>query len=43
MKRERKNEFPVNNVDMYPADPLGSYTGRPGDINDVPVQDADDL
>lgn len=25
------------------ADPLGSYTGRPEDPNDKPVQDADDL
>lgn len=25
------------------ADPFGSYTGRPEDQNEVPVQDADDL
>jgi hypothetical protein len=25
------------------SDPLGSYTGRPIDIFEVPVQDADDL
>ena len=25
------------------TDPLGSYTGRPDDIYDVTVQDADDL
>ena len=24
-------------------DPLGSYTGRPADPNEKPVQDADDL
>ena len=24
-------------------DPLGSYTGRPADLEDKPVQDADDL
>lgn len=24
-------------------DPLGSYTGRPEDADDLPVQDADDL
>lgn len=24
-------------------DPLGSYTGKPLDINEVPTQDADDL
>lgn len=25
------------------TDPLGSYTGRPADPDDMPVQDADDL
>lgn len=25
------------------TDPLGSYTGRPEDPGEVPVQDADDL
>ncbi len=25
------------------TDPLGSYTGRPEDPDDKPVQDADDL
>ncbi len=25
------------------TDPLGSYTGRPEDIAETPVQDADDL
>ena len=25
------------------TDPLGSYTGRPADPKDAPVQDADDL
>ena len=25
------------------CDPQGSYTGRPEDKNEVPVQDADDL
>ena len=25
------------------ADPMGSYTGRPADPEEVPVQDADDL
>ncbi len=25
------------------TDPFGSYTGRPEDPNDKPVQDADDL
>ena len=31
------NPFP------YFVDPLGSYTGRPVDVLDEPVQDADDL
>ena len=25
------------------SDPLGSYTGRPIDLDEIPVQDADDL
>ena len=25
------------------TDPMGSYTGRPADPKEVPVQDADDL
>lgn len=36
-----------NTADMYRGnvmtDPQGSYTGRPADITEVPVQDADDL
>lgn len=36
-----------NTADMYRGnvmtDPQGSYTGRPEDITEVPVQDADDL
>ena len=24
-------------------DPMGSYTGRPMDKNEIPIQDADDL
>ncbi len=26
-----------------PTDPFGSYTGRPRDSREVPVQDADDI
>lgn len=26
-----------------PTDPFGSYTGRPRDPEEIPVQDADDL
>ena len=29
--------------DSVKADPLGSWTGTPADINDKPTQDADDL
>ncbi len=25
------------------TDPLGSYTGKPADVNEKPVQDVDDL
>jgi len=25
------------------TDPLGSYTGRPKDLDEKPIQDADDL
>ena len=28
---------------MIVADPMGSYTGRPVDALDKPIQDADDL
>lgn len=31
-------DFPASN-----ADPMGSYTGKPIDKNEKPVQDADDL
>ena len=35
----------VNTVKKKPiqTDPQGSYTGRPEDRDEVPVQDADDL
>lgn len=33
----------ANTVGMYPTDPLGSYTGRPTEGFEKPVQDADDL
>ncbi len=29
--------------DPSPTDPFGSYTGRPAQENETPVQDADDL
>ncbi len=34
-------KFPA--PDPSPADPQGSYTGRPLDPRERPVQDADDL
>ena len=47
-KKQRILPFPsqegfANMIGMIPTDPLGSYTGRPADIDDEPVQDADDL
>lgn len=35
MKRKEK--------EMIITDPNGSYTGRPLEVNETPVQDADDL
>jgi len=29
--------------DSFRTDPNGSYTGRPADEKEIPVQDADDL
>lgn len=45
MKKDNKNR---NVADIYygcpiSVDPNGSYTGRPKDPQDKPVQDADDL
>lgn len=42
MKRKNKIRHSELNFEPSPADPLGSYTGRPGD-GGKPVQDADDL
>ena len=36
-------EGPMNMLGLFTADPQGSYTGRPLDPEDKPVQDADDL
>lgn len=33
----------INGVNIIDTDPQGSYTGRPEDIYEDPVQDADDL
>ncbi len=33
----------LDQLELQTADPLGSYTGRPADPMDRPVQDADDL
>ncbi len=36
-------EGPLNTIGLFPVDPMGSYTGRPFDPEDKPIQDADDL
>ena len=33
----------IANQPPSPTDPNGSYTGRPMDKNEIPIQDADDL
>ncbi len=33
----------LNSLFAKDTDPLGSYTGKPVDKNDKPIQDADDL
>lgn len=33
----------VHENEAAQTDPFGSYTGKPEDPNEVPVQDADDL
>ena len=50
MRKKQKSllDIPLSRdkFDMLGAivtDPLGSYTGRPVDLSEVPVQDADDL
>lgn len=49
---ERKIDIPVNfptapfgkyGLLISETDPFGAYTGISKDINDIPVQDADDL
>lgn len=32
-----------NKISLIQTDPFGSYTGRPADPSDKPIQDADDL
>lgn len=44
--KKTKNSPLVNAIVNQPpsdTDPCGSYTGRPMDENETPVQDADDL
>ena len=36
-------EGTINSFGLYPVDPMGSYTGRPVNSDEKPVQDADDL
>ena len=33
----------LDQLELQTTDPLGSYTGRPADPMDRPIQDADDL
>lgn len=40
MKEKGKKEFQDSQIQ---TDPMGSYTGKPNDSDDLPVQDADDL
>ena len=42
MKRSKTKYDSLPAYEYSPADPFGSYTGRPKD-NEKPVQDADDL
>lgn len=41
--RRRISEDSRKIPDMYTTDPMGSYTGRPVNREEKPVQDADDL
>ena len=49
MKKAEKNtrrpipEDSRKDPNMYTTDPMGSYTGRPVNREEKPVQDADDL
>ena len=51
MKRKKLQRIPpdlvrrgdIRGQDPIITDPLGSYTGRPSDPGEIPVQDADDL
>ena len=36
-------DMPLRPLGPVVTDPFGSYTGRPADITEIPVQDADDL
>ena len=40
MKKNEKGQFFDNAIS---TDPFGSYTGKPENVLDHPVQDADDL
>lgn len=33
----------INGMEVIDTDPQGSYTGRPENLDEIPVQDADDL
>lgn len=42
MKKEKRSHKIVNEPSIH-TDPQGSWTGKPEDETELPVQDADDL
>ena len=42
-RREKRQDPPVGQFQAERTDPQGSYTGRPMNLREEPVQDADDL
>lgn len=42
-RREKRQDPPVGQFQAERTDPQGSYTGRPVNLCEEPVQDADDL
>lgn len=39
----RKKDKNLSEMPQSPTDPQGSWTGKPAEPYDIPVQDADDL
>lgn len=40
---KRNRQVPGREPEKIVTDPFGSYTGRPADKDEKPIQDADDL